>query len=184
MAPWKKRLKAFLEDRGLEYSSDIHECAHQINKNQISIINNVDCRTYSSLKDEISKIIKRSKNGCDISIGVSKSGAALKNKSGKIYQKHIPQARKNTSTRKSTTQNQDKKFYGSWQWKKLRFEVLKHYGAQCMLCGSTQNIRVDHIYPRSKFPDLEMDFQNMQVLCHDCNMGKSNNDYTDFRPKI
>lgn len=73
-------------------------------------------------------------------------------------------------------------FYNSWEWKKLRFEVLKAYGAVCMLCHSTERIVVDHIKPRSKFPDLELSFENMQVLCDSCNRGKSNDDYTDFRP--
>jgi 5-methylcytosine-specific restriction endonuclease McrA len=75
-----------------------------------------------------------------------------------------------------------KSFYSSWEWKKVRFQVLKKYGPKCMLCGSENRIVVDHIKPRSKFPSLELDPQNLQVLCDDCNMGKSNDDYTDFRP--
>jgi 5-methylcytosine-specific restriction endonuclease McrA len=74
------------------------------------------------------------------------------------------------------------KFYDSWEWKKLRFEVLKAYGAVCMCCNATERIVVDHIKPRSKFPALELSFDNMQVLCDSCNRGKSNDDYTDFRP--
>lgn len=74
-------------------------------------------------------------------------------------------------------------FYSSWEWKKARFETLKRYGAVCMLCGSEERIVVDHIRPRSRFPELELDLDNLQVLCNDCNMGKSNDDYTDFRPK-
>ena len=75
-----------------------------------------------------------------------------------------------------------KDFYSSWEWKKARFEILKKYGPECMLCGSNHRIVVDHIKPRSKFPLLELDQDNLQVLCNDCNMGKSNDDYTDFRP--
>jgi len=75
-----------------------------------------------------------------------------------------------------------KDFYFSWEWKKARFEILKKYGPECMLCGSNHRIVVDHIKPRSKFPLLELDQDNLQVLCNDCNMGKSNDDYTDFRP--
>lgn len=76
-----------------------------------------------------------------------------------------------------------KGFYSTWEWKKLRFRVLKKYGAKCMLCGSTEHIVVDHIKPRSKYPELALDFNNLQVLCNSCNMGKSNTDETDFRPK-
>ena len=75
-----------------------------------------------------------------------------------------------------------KLFYKSWEWKKARFETLKKYGSKCMCCGAVERIVVDHIKPRSKFPHLELDLNNLQVLCNDCNMGKSNDDTTDFRP--
>ena len=73
-------------------------------------------------------------------------------------------------------------FYQSWEWKKVRYETIKMYGSSCMCCGSEHRIVVDHIKPRSRFPELELDLNNLQVLCNDCNMGKSNDDYTDFRP--
>jgi 5-methylcytosine-specific restriction endonuclease McrA len=73
--------------------------------------------------------------------------------------------------------------YQSWEWKKLRFEVLKHYGPKCMLCGSEHHIVVDHIKPVRAHPELALDFDNLQVLCNDCNMGKSYDDETDFRPR-
>lgn len=53
-----------------------------------------------------------------------------------------------------------------------------------MLCNSEDHIVVDHIKPASRFPDLALDLENLQVLCNDCNMGKSNDDYTDFRPMV
>lgn len=74
-----------------------------------------------------------------------------------------------------------KKFYSSLKWKKARFEILKKYGAKCMLCGSTSRIVVDHIKPRRFFPHLELCLDNLQVLCNDCNRGKSYDDTTDFR---
>lgn len=73
-------------------------------------------------------------------------------------------------------------FYQSWEWKKLRFETIKRYGPVCMCCGSDHYIVVDHIKPRTKYPDLALDPENLQILCNDCNMGKSNDDETDFRP--
>lgn len=77
-----------------------------------------------------------------------------------------------------------KGFYDSWEWKKLRYEVLKTYGAICMLCHTHWHIVVDHIKPRSRYPALALDFDNMQVLCNDCNKGKAADDETDFRPKL
>jgi 5-methylcytosine-specific restriction endonuclease McrA len=42
-------------------------------------------------------------------------------------------------------------------------------------------MHVDHILPRSKFPELELDIDNLQVLCEECNLAKSNIDTTDWR---
>lgn len=76
-------------------------------------------------------------------------------------------------------------FYDTRQWLDLRYTVLKKYGAKCMLCGDTPSngaiIQVDHVRPRFKYPELELDITNMQVLCRDCNMGKSYTDETDWR---
>lgn len=42
-------------------------------------------------------------------------------------------------------------------------------------------LHVDHIKPKSLFLHLAYDLNNLQVLCEDCNMGKSNKDDTDWR---
>lgn len=69
-------------------------------------------------------------------------------------------------------------FYQTRQWRELRWQVLVKHGAICKVCGVTPEhgaiMHVDHIKPRSKFPDLELVFDNLQVLCEDCNIGKSN----------
>ena len=89
----------------------------------------------------------------------------------------------NVRETQKTAKSRSKAFYQSWEWKKLRFEVLKYYGAECMCCGSTHHIVVDHIKSIRRHPDLSLDFDNLQVLCNDCNMGKSYDDETDFRPE-
>ena len=79
-------------------------------------------------------------------------------------------------------------FYDGAPWRKLRYEALRMYGRRCQLCGRSPDdgitLHVDHIKPRSKFRELELDIRNLQVLCEDCNMGKSNIDSTDWRPKL
>ena len=72
-------------------------------------------------------------------------------------------------------------FYSTLEWKELRFKVLRHYGRYCMICGDNDNICVDHIKPRSKYPELELEFDNMQVLCGYCNLKKGNRHETDYR---
>lgn len=73
-------------------------------------------------------------------------------------------------------------FYRSPEWRKLRYEVLVSYEKKCMICGNTDKLHVDHIKPMSKFPELKLDFNNLQILCEDCNMGKGNRCDKDFRP--
>lgn len=73
-------------------------------------------------------------------------------------------------------------FYDSDEWRDLRFRILKEQGRLCRCCKATNGpFHVDHIKPRSLFPDLALVADNLQVLCGPCNMGKSNKDQTDFR---
>ena len=76
-------------------------------------------------------------------------------------------------------------FYMSREWRALRYEVLKANDGRCELCGAGKHdgirLHVDHIKPRSKFPHLSLVATNLQILCEDCNLGKSNKDDTDWR---
>jgi 5-methylcytosine-specific restriction endonuclease McrA len=79
----------------------------------------------------------------------------------------------------------DKDFYRTPEWLALRYKVLRAYGGRCQLCGARGGnsvvLHVDHIKPRSKYPQLALEFNNMQVLCESCNLGKGNSDSTDWR---
>jgi HNH endonuclease len=79
-------------------------------------------------------------------------------------------------------------FYISGEWRALRYRALKENDGRCELCGAGKHsgatLHVDHIMPRSKFPKLELEITNLQILCADCNMGKSNKDTTDWRYRI
>lgn len=75
-------------------------------------------------------------------------------------------------------------FYDSFDWKRLRFEVLCERGRTCDCCGVDSRsamIHVDHIKPLRKRWDLRLQKSNLQVLCEDCNMGKGSQFETDFR---
>ena len=77
-------------------------------------------------------------------------------------------------------------FFKSREWRELRYKVLAKYGSICMSCGRSPKvhgiiIHVDHIKPRIKYPKLELDEDNLQILCEDCNQGKSYIDETDWR---
>jgi len=72
-------------------------------------------------------------------------------------------------------------FYLDKPWLELRRRVLDHYGRKCMKCGNENYIAVDHIKPRSLYPELELVFENQQVLCRECNSSKSNKNSIDYR---
>jgi 5-methylcytosine-specific restriction endonuclease McrA len=78
-------------------------------------------------------------------------------------------------------------FYTSDLWRSIRYEALVRDGGKCCACGRTAKngvvLHVDHIKPRSKFPELQFELHNLQTLCEDCNIGKSNTDQTNWRDK-
>lgn len=76
-------------------------------------------------------------------------------------------------------------FYHSGTWKKLRYQVLLESNGCCKLCGRSSRehgviLHVDHIKPRSRYPNLSLVKSNLQVLCADCNFGKRNHDTVDW----
>ena len=84
---------------------------------------------------------------------------------------------------KKTTGCDYKNFYQSEAWITLRNETLARYGEKCQKCGATPPtaIEVDHIKPRSHYPELQLNPDNLQILCKPCNLEKSNKDNTDYR---
>ena len=71
-------------------------------------------------------------------------------------------------------------FYRTKAWRELRLSILLASDCSCKICGNTSEkgavLHVDHIKPRSLYPELALDESNLQVLCEDCNIAKSNND--------
>ena len=76
-------------------------------------------------------------------------------------------------------------FYRSFEWRRVRMQVLEQRGARCECCGRSAadgiTINVDHIKPRKRFPHLALDLGNLQVLCNECNHGKGNLFGSDWR---
>lgn len=77
-------------------------------------------------------------------------------------------------------------FYDSPQWKQVRRKVLNLYGHTCMNCGLSPKetgkpVHVDHIKPRTFYPQLSLSLHNLQVLCEDCNCGLKGTLTIDFR---
>jgi len=78
-------------------------------------------------------------------------------------------------------------FYKSWRWKELRLIALDTCGRRCVSCGAKPSannsvvLHVDHIKPLRCHPELALDLSNLQVLCEDCNQGKSWFNTMDYR---
>lgn len=68
-----------------------------------------------------------------------------------------------------------------YRWSALRVLVFEKFGKICLKCGSIEQICVDHIKPKSKYPELAYEFNNLQPLCWPCNKKKSFIDETDYR---
>jgi 5-methylcytosine-specific restriction endonuclease McrA len=73
-------------------------------------------------------------------------------------------------------------FYKSSRWINLTKKVRDLYKCGCMKC-SKENIEthIDHIFPRSLYPKFQYSIHNLQILCKDCNIEKSNKNNIDYR---
>jgi len=74
-------------------------------------------------------------------------------------------------------------FYRSDEWRALRRYAISIYGNRCLCCSivpTKQNLHIDHIYPRSSFPERRLKLTNTQPLCNVCNMKKFT-DIIDYR---
>ncbi|MDO6719561.1 HNH endonuclease signature motif containing protein [Psychrosphaera sp. 1_MG-2023] len=76
-------------------------------------------------------------------------------------------------------------FYRTAKWLRLRTAAFEQFGNKCACCGATPDtgavLHVDHIKPRSKYPHLALELDNLQILCEACNMGKLNVSETQWR---
>lgn len=96
-------------------------------------------------------------------------------------------AKAQTKLTKAQYRSKAIEFYKSDAWQKLRFEAFRRYGRRCLLCGQMPPnviLHVDHVKPRMTHPELELDIENLQILCEDCNKGKgaTTADFRDHGP--
>jgi hypothetical protein len=72
-------------------------------------------------------------------------------------------------------------FYDRPEWKRMRERVITTHGTFCRHCNrepdNPSDIHIDHIKPRSIYPELSFSFGNLQPLCADCNLGKGATDF-------
>jgi len=116
---------------------------------------------------------------------IKKNKRREKIKAAKLRQKKSKTNHQVQQTRVRDIHTSTDAFLQTYEWRKVRMEALKKYGAKCQCCGATPAhgavMNVDHIKPRKIFPHLALDINNLQILCHECNHGKGNWDMTDWR---
>jgi 5-methylcytosine-specific restriction endonuclease McrA len=75
-------------------------------------------------------------------------------------------------------------FYASPEWCLIRQQVIDRQGRVCQECGchiiDDFDLTIDHVNPRSKYPDQALDLSNLRVLCRNCNARKGNRIIDEF----
>lgn len=106
------------------------------------IINNLE--TIKNLKSENAKLRKEK-------VSLIKEVERLEKENAKLANKY-----KNNSTTASK------------EYKQFRKKVLERDNYKCVKCGSKDNLQVHHIKPKKDYPNLIMNFDNVQTLCLLC----------------
>lgn len=145
------------------------------------------CNSCSNFSNKTCSFLGVKVKGSSVCIEkyISKSGESYRGQKF-LYDQFKKKNRKGCNkTAKKSFPNISNGFYSSREWRALRVKVLVEQGRKCCLCGRTPKdgiiLHVDHIKPRSKYPELELKKSNLQILCEDCNMGKSNKYEEDWR---
>jgi 5-methylcytosine-specific restriction endonuclease McrA len=60
------------------------------------------------------------------------------------------------------------------QWAELRSKLFTENKNECACCGSIDFLQADHIYPVSIYPEYQLCYWNLQILCRTCNVQKGN----------
>ncbi|MBJ3777872.1 HNH endonuclease [Acuticoccus mangrovi] len=61
----------------------------------------------------------------------------------------------------------------SKRWARLRWDILRRDGFQCVECGARGRLEVDHRHPVRTHPERAWDPANLQALCVPCHSRKT-----------
>lgn len=59
-----------------------------------------------------------------------------------------------------------------WQLK-YKHRLIVEHDNKCLQCGSEDDLEIDHIIAVSQDPSLAFDYDNLQILCHNCHKQKT-----------
>ena len=72
-------------------------------------------------------------------------------------------------------------FENKKKWLRLKEEIYNERGRECEICGSQIGLNVHHILPRSEYPSLNFDKENLIILCKDCHKKMHEEDKHHFK---
>lgn len=111
-------------------------------------------------------------------------------KCGKIINREIKCECYKSIKRVKPTQTVDKGedliFKHKYKWWKLREEIIKRDNGHCQRCWNKygilndQRLEVHHIKPRTKYPELTFEEENLVTLCRTCNAQLGVREELDF----
>jgi 5-methylcytosine-specific restriction endonuclease McrA len=65
-----------------------------------------------------------------------------------------------------------KTYYSKKEWDPVRKKVFERDGDTCYVCGGKAT-QVDHLLPKSKYPELALSLENLKPICWPCNREKN-----------
>lgn len=68
----------------------------------------------------------------------------------------------------------------SYKWRQLQQKILKRDNYKCSVCGGVAR-SVDHIKPRSKYPELMWNEDNLVAMCVSHNSSKGSREVEAYR---
>lgn len=64
-----------------------------------------------------------------------------------------------------------REYYTAKEWATTRTVVFARDGRICHMCGNVAT-HIDHLLPKSKYPELALNLDNLKPACKDCNFTK------------
>jgi len=98
-----------------------------------------------------------------------------------LYRKEVmkPEQKKRLTEQRGRTKESQSGFYNTKEWKVLRSRFIKE-NPICCECEKRGKIRyaevVDHIKAIDEYPELNLEYTNLQSLCNYHHIRKTNND--------
>lgn len=87
----------------------------------------------------------------------------------KVEKKKFTLAKVSTAAKRKPSRRQI--HYTAKEWQPIRKQVFDRDGKICHICGGPAT-HIDHLLPKSKYPELALNLDNLKPACRNCNFEK------------